>query len=200
MNNLRRWCCLVGIVAASGLNACSQDVTRGQRVTCEKYGFSMAVPRGWSAGLIDMTTPMFINFDPRTAPVPTPPIQLPKGGATIGVLASDLEPGAKSSPEWLKTPRGWAAEVARREGLLENPIITPIDFPRESGVSNAVTTAFDDPTYSPGEQHQRCVNIFWEFGGRLFRAHLTYVKEDPRGAAHEKVFQDTIRTIRPLRK
>jgi hypothetical protein len=112
MNNPRRTCCIVGILAASVINARGEPL--GERVTCEKYGFSMAVPRGWLAGLMNGRTPMFINFDPRKSPAQ--PDRLPNGGATIGVVAADdiREPG--SSPKWMTSLRAWASDDVRSEG------------------------------------------------------------------------------------
>jgi hypothetical protein len=37
-------------------------------------------------------------------------------------------------------------------------------------------------------------------GDAIFDAHLTYVKGDPKGSTHEKVFLETIRSIRPIPK
>jgi len=40
-----------------------------------------------------------------------------------------------------------------------------------------------------------------EVQGEAFRlAHLFFVKGDPKGAMHERVFLETVRSIRPLRK
>jgi len=141
---------------------------------------------------------MFINFNPRSAP--EQPDRLPKGGATIGVTAANEMPGAESSPKWLRSTHDWAADEARNGGMISNPNISPIAFPQESGVSEAVMTAYDDPTFSPDDQNHHSVLVFWKFNGKLFSGHLTYVKGSAEGPQLEKIFLETLRSTRPLAK
>jgi hypothetical protein len=189
-------CFVVGILLASAFNGHSQGVRHSELVRCEKYGFSMTIPRGWLGGLMNGETPMFMNF--RETPKKQPD-SLPKGGATIGVVAADDMPGAESSPKWLRALHDFAVWDARRDSQGD-PALARIQFPSEAEVHSAVTTAYDVATYSPDEQPQHCVRIYWEFKTKFFVAHLTYVKGDPKGSMHEKVFLETIRSIRPLRK
>ena len=108
-------------------------------------------------------------------------------------------PGADSSPQWLKTLRDFAVWDTRSDSGSD-PALTPIKFPPEALVCCALTTAYDEPTYSPDIQRHHVVRIYWEYKEKLFLAHLTYVKGDPKGAEHERDFLEIVRSIRPLRQ
>lgn len=164
----------------------------GNRFISEKYGFSMAVPPGWHVSL-EKDTPMFINFSSAEG---RSQLTLPKGGAVIVVVAQDALPGrhrlGSSTMEWATTDaRGVSSG---------SPSIKPLQVPKESGVSQAVMSSYDVATYSPDEQAQNCVAAFWEFDQKLFAAHLYYVARDPKGSELEKIFVNTVRSIRPLEK
>jgi len=73
-------------------------------------------------------------------------------------------------------------------------------MPRESGASRAVTCSYDEATLSPDQHTQHSVAIFWEFDQKLFAAHLNYNANDSNGPALEKVFLQTVRSIRPFDK
>lgn len=79
-----------------------------------------------------------------------------------------------------------------------NPSVEPLEMPEQSGVSRAVVSSYDEATFSPDEQAQHCVSVFWEFKQKLFAAHLNYVANDPKGPALKKLFLETVRSIRPL--
>jgi hypothetical protein len=139
---------------------------------------------------------MFFSFDPGdTIPV----IHLPEGGATVHMGVVYGTPKGGTSPQWLRTLRDFAIGVARGGGDTD-PVITPIDFPPEAGISEAFVVNWDLPIKSPPREVHHSVMICWEFGGMFLDACLHYVKGDPKGAAHEKVFLETIRGFRPIRK
>ena len=195
MSNLWSACCFVGILTASAVVALGQGVPAGLRFTSEKFGFSMAVPDGWSAVAIG-AAPMFFNFDPGKS---LPTVSLPEGGASIGMEVEYKAPRAEPSAQWHKTLLENAIAIARGGGDPD-PVLTPVPFPPAAEVPSAYVTAYDLPSQSPMAQVQHCVMLFWEFKNMFIEAHLHYIKGDPKGTLHEKVFLDTIRSTRPLSK
>jgi len=184
----------IGYVAAAAAHAQGrlEEHGTGTRFVSEKYGFSIAAPRGWHVSL-ERDTPMFINFGSASG---ASQLALPKGGASIVVIAQDTLPGQRRLGN---TPSDWAVADARGASA-GSPSIQPLDMPKESEASNAVISSYDDATFSPDDQSQHSVAIFWEFHRKLFAAHLTYVSRDPNGPSLEKLFIETVRSIRPRDK
>lgn len=162
------------------------------RFISERYGFSIAVPLGWHVSL-EKDTPMFINFNSAQG---VSQLTLPKGGAAIAVVAQDALRGRR---RLAASPSDWARIDARQVASGNSPAQS-LDMPKESGILHAVVSSYDEATYSPDDQAQHCTAVFWEFDKKLFAAHLFYVAGDPKGRDLEKIFVDTIRGIRPLRK
>jgi hypothetical protein len=176
--------------------AASQGTVEGRgaarRFISPKYTFSMAVPVGWGVST-GLDTPVFFY-----APSSERFVQdaIPKGGAVITTRPHDRVSGLARSAT---TPEAWALADARAFAS-NNPPIEPFQMPRESGASRAVMCSYDEPAFSPDQQTQRSVAIFWEFEQKLFAAHLNYNANDSNGPALEKVFLRTVRSFRPLDK
>jgi hypothetical protein len=92
----------------------------------------------------------------------------------------------------------WQTERGRREAATE-PVVMPIAFPSETQVSKAYMVSYDERTYAIGEQAQHLVQVF-QFKGNFFLAHLEFIKGDPKAQALERVFLETIRSLRPVPK
>jgi len=153
----------------------------------------MLVPRGWSVKTIGVL-PMFFSFDPGDS---IPVIHLPEGGATINMEIESEAPRADSSLQWLRTLRGYATAIAKAGGATD-PVLQPVELPVEAGTSQALMASWDLPMRSPETHHT--VMVCWEFRGKLLDARLHYVKGDPKGTEHEKVFFETVRSFRPAQK
>ncbi len=187
---------LITLSLASALVASPGGASKGRligsgnskRFVSPTYAFSISVPPGWLAA-VDDDTPMYINF---RFPSDLRQLELPKGGAAIVMVAQDRLPNPGQSG---KTPAQWEEREARS---AERGRVTKIafDMPPESRAHHAVVVAYD--TAPPPMQRQRCTAAFWEFEGRLFAIRLFYILDDPHGRAFEKVFLDTLRTLRPL--
>ena len=158
----------------------------------EKYGFSMAVPVGWGVST-KLDTPVFFYAPPSERFVQA---AIPKGGAVIVVEPHDSVSGQARSAT---TPQEWVLADARASAS-SSPLIKRVEMPRESRASRAVMSSYDEATFSPDQQKQHSVGIFWEFDQKLFAAHLNYNVNDSSGPAFEKVFLQIIRSIRPLER
>lgn len=161
-----------------------------RRFISQEYGFSMAVPKGWGVST-GLDTPVFFYAPPSKRFVQD---AIPPGGAVITTNAHDMVSGQEKSAT---TPAAWALANVRIVAS-STPPIKPFKFPRESRISRAVTCSYDEVTLSPEQRTQHSVAIFWDFGQKLFAAHLNYNANDSRGPAFERVFFQTIRSIRPL--
>jgi hypothetical protein len=169
-----------------------------RRVNCDKYGFSIAVPAGFDIGACTkQTIPLFIRVD--RSKLSGNQDRLPMGGATIGVVSENEVKGDKSAPKWLATTRDWASAMAALGTGTDNKGPVSVVFPDGSGVTEAVSTEFQILSPS-GDQEQECFWVSWRFGGRLFSAHLEFVKGDPGGGRLREVYMEALRSIRPLRK
>ena len=161
-----------------------------RRFISQRYGFSMAVPRGWGVS-IGLDTPVYFYAPPGERFIQA---SIPKGGAEITVGSHDTMPGPGKSAT---TPEAWA--LADAHAMASSlPSIRPFRFPKESGASDAVTCSYDEPTFSPDQRTQHSVAIFWKFSRKMFAAHLNYNARDSHVPAFEKTFFETIRSIRPL--
>ena len=58
----------------------------GQRFLSKRYGFSIAVPRGWG-GSANHDTPMFVSYPESQA---LPQNKIPEGGANISIVPLDV--------------------------------------------------------------------------------------------------------------
>jgi hypothetical protein len=160
------------------------------RFVSQRYGFSMAVPAGWSASS-GLDTPVYFY-----APDSERFIQasIPPGGAIITTESQDAEfRGGRP----VTTLEAWAQESTRPFADTV-PSFEPFRFPAESGVSRALVCSYDEPTYSPDQRTQHSVGLFWEFNHKFFSAFLNYNAHDPNGPAFEKLFFKTVRSIQPL--
>jgi hypothetical protein len=63
-----------------------------------------------------------------------------------------------------------------------------------------VICSYDEAAFGPDQRTQHSVAIFWEFGHKLFAAHLNYNANDSSWPAFEKVFLQTVRSTRPATK
>ena len=114
------------------------------RFVSDKFEFSLLTPRGWAVERIG-DVPMFFSIDPGNS---YPVIQLPTGGATINMDVVSRTPRAGSSPKWLRTLRDYAEAIGRAGGATD-PALSPIAFPPESGISEALVVSWDRETLSP---------------------------------------------------
>ncbi len=164
-----------------------------RRFVSEKYGFSIAVPPKW---LVDPSkdTPMFFSFGPSNAEDFNHQLKLPKGGAVISVVPLEIFHGLES-----RSLSDWAVADAGGDAV-ENPLLRAIEMPSATGIANAVMSSFDSKMFGPDDQSEHRVNIFWEFHQKLFAGHLMYPAHDPKGSEFEKIFLDTIHSIRPIEK
>ena len=157
------------------------------RFISERFGFSVKVPAGWPV-FVGSDTPVFFNFPPSEL---GPGLSLPKGGATIAMIAQEDLHGKRRTA----TESEWAAEeAASSRGVSTGHI----EVPPTSGVSDAVTVSCDLAAYALDDQKQRELSVYWRFRGGLFAAHLRYVKGDPRAPQYESILLDVVRSIRPL--
>jgi hypothetical protein len=164
-----------------------------QRFVSEKYGFSISIPTGWRVELpVDRL--LLYNYPASRA---LPQGRLPEGGAQIAVIMKETLSGGRLYGNSLSE---WAANNMRIEtdGTPASP--EPFEMPRESGTMNAITLSYDTAIFGIGQQGQHMVTVYWEFERKFFAAYLYYVANDPKGAAVEKVFLNTVRTLRPLRR
>lgn len=162
-----------------------------QRFISEKYGFSLAVPQGWSTRLSHDQIPVYVNYPDSRA---LPQLRLPRGGAMIGIVAKETLLGRRSGnslPEW-------AANDMRIEtdGTPTSP--EPFEMPGQSDAKDAIILSYDSAIFGAGEQKQHCVAIYWEFKERPFAAYLHYIAGDPKAVALARVFVNTVRSLRPL--
>jgi hypothetical protein len=180
------------LVAAAAGQGTLEGRGGAKRFISLKYGFSMVVPSGWGVSA-KLDTPVFFY-----APSSGRFVQasIPKGGAVITVEPHDAVSGQGRSAT---TPRGWALADTRAVASGD-PSIEPFLMPRESGASGAVTSSYEEATFSPDQQTQHSVAIFWEFEQKLFAARLNYNANDPRGLTFERVFLQIVRSVRPLGK
>jgi len=112
MTNRARVYCIAGILMATTACGRSYGAPTERRFVCNKFGFTMLVPRGWSVKTIGVL-PMFFSFDPGDS---IPVIHLPEGGATINMEIESEAPRADSSLQWLRTLRGYATAIAKAGG------------------------------------------------------------------------------------
>jgi hypothetical protein len=159
-----------------------------RRFISQKYGFSMSVPAGWGVST-GLDTPVFF-YAPRSARFVQD--QIPKGGAVITTEPHGRGPGRRA-----ETPESWALADANVEASTTSRVGS-FHFPPESGASHGVICASEEAKFSPDERSQHSVNIYWEFDHVLFAAHLRYNAGDKARSSFEKVFVQTIRSIRPL--
>ena len=163
-----------------------------KRFFSRHYGFSMSVPVGWGVST-RLDTPVYFYAPPSEKFVQD---AIPEGGAVIIVQAHDAEASLGKSA---KTAESWAK--ADMEAFAPKPVaIQAFQFHAESGVSQAVVCSYDEARLSPDERPQHSVAIFWEFNQELFAAHLRYNANDAKGPLFERVFFQTIRSLRPREK
>jgi hypothetical protein len=191
MPRLVSFFCLVATLATiCGAAGTVEGRGDSARFISQRYGFSMAVPSGWSPS-VSLDTPVyFYSSSGRFIQA-----AIPEGGAVITVTAHDTVSGISRSAT---TPSEWAAAECRAFSAEKSPI-SPFEMPSVSMASMAVVTAYDEPKLSRDQQIQHSVGVFWEFRHMLFAAHLNYNANDPNGPAMERLFLETIRGIRPLR-
>jgi hypothetical protein len=163
-----------------------------KRFVSFRYGFSMSVPRGWTASTA-LDTPVYFFASSSQSFVQD---SIPQGGAVIAVESHDATSGLGGAA---RTPREWAAAEARAVAS-GTPIIEGFDMPRESRTSGGVESSYDEEALSPDERAKHCVAVFWEFGGELFAARLRFNAGDSVGPEVTKVFLLTVRSVRPFEK
>ncbi len=169
-----------------------EDHGAARRFISPKYMFSMVVPVGWGVST-GLDTPVFFYAPTSERFVQT---AIPRGGA---VITTESHGSVSGSGRSATTPEEWALADVGAFASSSPPIETFL-FARGSGVSRAVTCSYDETTYSPDQRIQHSVAIFWEFNKKLFAAHLHYNAGDPKGPAFEKVFSQTLRSLRPIQE
>jgi hypothetical protein len=195
MTSLILACCAITTLTVSPAHAQS-GAPPGERYASQKYGFSISVPARWFLNQT-RSTPLFYSFDPSKTPMRQ--LDLPGGGAIISVVAAE-ELGGHPVRK-MPSLSAWAAADAHDLTSADpNPAISTIVVPSESGIGRAIMMAYDIRAFAVDEQHQRSVNIYWEFKRGLFAAYLSYVVGDPKAAVYERVLLDTIRSVRPIRR
>jgi hypothetical protein len=166
--------------------------THTTRFPSMKYGFSVESPKGWLGGLGPNELPFFFNF-PTSKGLGQG--LLPKGGATIFVVARDhlhRRSGDDSLVGWANLDQAEANQSTVSSGTLDMPLST--------GISQAITVSFDVMTFGPDDQRQHEVNVYWEFRGKMFATYLTYVIGDPKAKEYESLLQTAMHSVRPLRE
>jgi hypothetical protein len=160
-------------------------------VPSKRYGFSLEPPANWfAASGVDTGLPLLVNFPWSKLEAQA---TLPKGGATINILAEDQLAG----PHQGYTLDEWA-EFDERGASKSTISSRPLEILPSTGISRAIIVAFDEMTYSASEQRQHDFTVYWEFRGKRFAAHLAYVIGDPKAKQHESVLISVMRSIRPL--
>ncbi len=164
-----------------------------RRFVSEKYGFSIAVPTKW---LVDPSkdTAMFFSFGPSDSGEFNHQLKLPKGGAVISVVPLEVFHGLES-----RSLSDWAMADAG-DDAVEKPSPRPLEISSTTGITKAVMSSYDSKTFGPDDQPEHRVNIFWEFRQKLFAAHLMYPAHDSKGPEFEKIFLNTIHSVRPIEK
>jgi hypothetical protein len=107
---------------------------------------------------------------------------LPRGGATIHILAEDELTGRHRDyglDDW--------AEFDQRRGDQGSVSSRALEMLPSSDVSRAIIAAYDETIYSPSEQRQRTVTVYWEFRGKRFATYLSYVVGDPKAKQYDGV-------------
>lgn len=164
-----------------------------RRFVSQKYGFSIAVPVNWGVPKTVLDTPVFMYAPPAAT---FGQATIPKGGAIITVECLDSESGLIRSAT---TPEEWA-RLDARAFAAGSASIKPVRMPKLSESSNAVLSSYDEPILSPDQKEEHSVAIFWQFGENLFAAHLRYNANDSSAPRFDKIFLQTISSIRPLEK
>ncbi len=160
------------------------------RVPLKDHGFSVEVPKGWNVAINPDNLPMFTNFPFSKL---QPQLTLPKGGAIINFIAwagLTRRSGDESLSGWGRLDARGSAKATVVAGDLQTPL--------SSGISGAITTAFDNPTYGPDDQAQREFSVYWIFQTQKFAAHLFYVTGDPNGPYYENTLKSIVRSVTPL--
>ena len=93
----------------------------------------------------------------------------------------------------------WAAADARGDSAGQAPV-RPFEMPAETGVTTALISSHDTPTFGPDDQSQHTINIFGSSATSVLLPICFFRPHDPQGPEFEKIFLDTIRSIRPLEK
>jgi len=178
-------------VAAFGQDRVPQKGAQVARYVSDKYSFSVGVPTGWRVATgPDAGLPLFVNF---RWSLMQAQLVLPKGGATIHILAEEDLPG----PHAHYALDDWA-DFDQRGAVHDTATLRPFEIPPSAGVSRSIILSFDEKTYSPSVQQEHDVTVYWEFRGKRFATHLFYVVGDPKAKQYEGVLAEIMRSIRPL--
>jgi len=152
----------------------------------EKYHYTARCPKGWQAdraarpGILDID-----NFAPATA---VRAVHVPPGGAEIDLFPLEAlirrrTPGTLD--EWVDSDAKLAKVISRRRLEVDRP----------------------DGKLSVIELKQQCcavppfsedVNWYFMLNGRVFRAHLTYWKGDPKQVSLEHTMEQVVASVEAL--
>jgi hypothetical protein len=162
-----------------------------KRVVIEKYRFSIDAPAGWRVGVSEKDgLPVFVNV---AWPKFGPQLHLPKGGASIHIIAEEALPGRVQDytlEKWLEF-----GQVTSKAGTASS---RTLETSPSTGITRALLSEFDEATFGPDDQPQRSVSVYWEFLGKRFAMHLFYIVGDPQGKHYEDLLTKATRSIRPL--
>lgn len=157
----------------------------------EKYGFTIATPKGWHMGVLTTEgLPIFVNFP--LADLATRGITPKRGDAIIHIVAGHDPP----RPNRDDTLDDWAD--SDQLGKSRNSCsILPLRMPTETQVSRAIMMACDEHADISSEPQQRDVSVYWEFRGKRFASYLNYAIGDPNAKAYERALLIILRGLRP---
>jgi hypothetical protein len=185
----------LAVIACLTISVCGQkraaplSASAARQFVSTRYGFSIDSPPGWRfAALAGTELPIFVNFALSRLPED---LLLPNGGAMIHIVVADELSGRnRDLDEWVEFDQhGAVRETVSSRGF---------DMPASSGVFRAIISAFDERTYSPSEQRQHHVTVYWEFRGKQFATYLDYIVRDPKAKEYEHLLAKVMRSIRPL--
>jgi hypothetical protein len=119
--------------------------------------------------------------------------QIANRGAIIHLVAWKTLPKRRGD----ESLTGWARLDSQN---AKSGTVKSRDFgvPLSTGISVAAIWSFDDATFSPDDQPQREVNIYWMFNGEKFACYLSYVVGDPKATQYQNALKDLVTSIRPI--
>ncbi len=181
---------IVSLLALAALATYRGANAQPKRVQLKDHGFSLEVPSRWNVAINPDGLPMLTNFPFSKL---QPQLTLPEGGAMINFIAwahLTRRSGDESLPGWARLDEKGSAKPPVASGVLETR--------PDSGVSTAITTSFDEKTYSPDDQRQHEFSVYWIYRDQKFAAHLFYLAGDPKGQYYEDTLGSIVRSTKPL--
>ena len=158
-----------------------------QRVTSDKYRFSVALPRGWFV-LKTGDLPVFISYPPEEA---LPQWQLPPGGAMIEMCLCPVGGAHPTGPTpYSCTEHQFAVEHAAVIDMQEVP------GPPALGLVRAVLTSGEQVQLGTPSVKLHIITAFWRYGDQIFGAELSYTKRNLWNQ-YKRTLLDVIQNFQP---